>query len=171
MGLLSLPPTSVKPVRKSLEAIYAVPFFFIEPISYYPVYGDAGNYMSMTTGNVSNLRLPCAAVAQAVAGVPEGTRKGAAIAAVGIAVCLPETGSDFDAGRSAQNMMLAAWSMGIASCPCSMHDRECASKTLGLLEGWRVCVVLALGYPDPKVSMHLGKKRVELSELAHEERW
>jgi len=65
---------------------YAVPFFIIEPISYYPVYGDAGNYMSMTTGNVSNLRLPCAAVAQAVAGVPEGTRKGAAIAAVGIAV-------------------------------------------------------------------------------------
>ena len=92
-------------------------------------------------------------------------------AAVGVAICLPETGSDFDAGRSAQNMMLAAWSMGIASCPCSMHDRECATKTLGLPQGWRVCVVLALGYPDPKVSRHLGKKRVDLSELAHEERW
>jgi hypothetical protein len=70
----------------ALALTYAVPFFFIEPISYYPVYGDAGNYMSMTTGNVSNLRLPCAAVAQAVAGVPEGTRTGAAIAAIGIAV-------------------------------------------------------------------------------------
>ncbi len=92
-------------------------------------------------------------------------------AAEGIAVCLPETGSDIDAGRSAQNMMLAAWSMGIASCPCSMHDQECATKTLGLPEGWRVCVVLALGYPNPKVSMHLGKRRVELSELAHKERW
>ena len=92
-------------------------------------------------------------------------------AAVGIAVCLPETGSDFDAGRSAQNMMLAAWSMGIASCPCSMHDQDCATKTLGLPEGWRVCVVLALGYPDPKISMHLGKKRLGLEELAHEERW
>jgi hypothetical protein len=34
-----------------------------------------------------------------------------------------------------------------------------------------VCVVLALGYPDPAVSMHLGKKRVEMSELAHKERW
>ncbi len=92
-------------------------------------------------------------------------------AAVGIAICLPETGSDFDAGRSAQNMMLAAWSMGIASCPCSMHDQDCATKTLGLPEGWRVCVVLALGYPDPAVSMHLGKKRLGLEELAHEERW
>jgi nitroreductase len=92
-------------------------------------------------------------------------------AAVGIAICLPQTGSDFDAGRSAQNMMLAAWSMGIASCPCSMHDRECAVRTLGLPEGYRVVVVLAMGYPDPKVSMHLGKRRVDLSELAHDERW
>lgn len=69
-----------------LALTYAVPFFIIEPISYYPIYGDAGNYMAMTTGNVSNLRLPCAAVAQAVAGVPEGTRKGAIIGMIGIAV-------------------------------------------------------------------------------------
>lgn len=92
-------------------------------------------------------------------------------AAAGIAICLPPTGSDFDAGRSAQNMMLAAWSMGIASCPCSMHDQECATKTLGLPEGYRVVVVLALGYPDPAVSLHLGRKRLELSELTYEERW
>jgi len=92
-------------------------------------------------------------------------------AALGIAICLPETGSDFDAGRSAQNMMLAAWSMGIASCPCSMHERECAIKTLGLPEGYRVVVVLAMGHPDPAVSMSLGKKRLGLEELAHEERW
>jgi len=93
------------------------------------------------------------------------------LAALGIAICLPETGSDFDAGRAAQNMMLAAWSMGIASCPCSMHERECAIKTLGLPEGYRVVVVLAMGHPDPAVSMSLGKKRLGLEELAHEERW
>ncbi len=69
-----------------LALIYTAPILFIEPISYYPVYGDAGNYMSMTTGNVANLRLPCAAVAQAVAGVPEGTRLGSVIACIGIAV-------------------------------------------------------------------------------------
>ncbi len=92
-------------------------------------------------------------------------------AAAGIAICLPETGSDYDAGRSAQNMMLAAWSMGIASCPCSMHDQKCAIETLGLPRGYRVVVVLALGYPDPTVSMHLGRKRLELAELVHEERW
>ncbi len=92
-------------------------------------------------------------------------------AAVGVAICLPPTGSDFDAGRSAQNMMLAAWSLDIASCPCSMHDQECVTKTLGVPEGWRVCVVLALGYPDPKVSMSLGKKRVGMDDLVHEGRW
>ena len=92
-------------------------------------------------------------------------------AAAGIAICLPSTGSDFDAGRAAQNMMLAAWSMGIASCPCSMHDQDCVRKTLALPEDYRVVVVLALGYPDPAVSMHLGWKRVELEELVHEGRW
>jgi nitroreductase len=92
-------------------------------------------------------------------------------AAVGIAICLPERGSDYDAGRSAQNMMLAAWSMGIASCPCSMHNQRCAIETLGLPRGYRVVVVLALGYPDPTVSMHLGRTRLDLAELVHEERW
>ncbi len=92
-------------------------------------------------------------------------------AAVGIAICLPETGSDFDAGRAAQNMMLAAWSLGIASCPCSMHDQDCVKKALGLPEDYHVVVVLALGYPDPAVSMHLGRKRLELDALVHEGRW
>lgn len=92
-------------------------------------------------------------------------------AAVGIAICLPSTGSDFDAGRAAQNMMLAAWSMGIASCPCSMHDQPCVKEVLGLPEDYRVVVVLALGYPDPAVSMHPGRKRVELEELVHEGGW
>jgi len=73
-------------VGMGLAVAYLLPFTIIEPISYYPIYGDAGNYMSMTTGNVANLRLPCAAVAQAVAGVPEGTRLGAVIACIGIAV-------------------------------------------------------------------------------------
>ena len=73
-------------VGMGLALTYLLPFAIIEPISYYPVYGDAGNYMSMTTGNIANLRLPCAAVAQVVAGVPEGTRMGAVIACIGIAV-------------------------------------------------------------------------------------
>ena len=100
---------------------------------------------------------------------------------VGIAVCCPPTGSDFDAGRAAQNMMLAAWSQGIASCPTSIHDQACIREKLQLPEdiedeatgrkGWRVVVILALGYPDPKVPLGMGRKRLETSEFVHYERW
>jgi nitroreductase len=102
-------------------------------------------------------------------------------AQVGVAICCPPAGSDFDAGRAAQNMMLAAWSQGIASCPTSIHDQPCIREKLQLPQdvedeatgrkGWRVVVILALGYPDPKVPMGMGRKRVDLSEFVHEERW
>jgi len=82
------PPGSAIAAGLTMGFTFSLPFFFIEPIAYYSIYGDAGNYMSMTAGNVSNLRLPCAAVAQEVAGVPEGTRKGALIACIGIAVSI-----------------------------------------------------------------------------------
>lgn len=102
-------------------------------------------------------------------------------AQVGIAVCCPPSGSDFDAGRAAQNMMLAAWSQGIASCPTSIHDQACIREKLQLPQdvedeatgrkGWRVVVFLALGYHDPRVPLGMGRKRVELSDFVHEERW
>ena len=92
-------------------------------------------------------------------------------AAAGIAICAPATGSDFDAGRAAQNMMVAAWSMGIASCPCSMHDQPRVKKTLGLPDDYRVVVVLALGYPSPAVPMGMGRKRLALDDYVHAERW
>jgi len=102
-------------------------------------------------------------------------------ARVGIAICCPPAGSDFDAGRAAQNMMLAAWSQGIASCPTSIHDQACIREKLQLPQGeedeatgrkgWRVVVILALGYPNPAVPMSMGRKRLDLDEFVHEERW
>ncbi len=79
------PPWSTIATGFALAMTYAVPFYFSEPISYYPVVGNAGWYMVSTTGNGSNLRVPCAAVAQEVAGVKEGTMEGELVAAVGIA--------------------------------------------------------------------------------------
>ncbi len=90
---------------------------------------------------------------------------------VGIALCCPPEGSDFDAGRAAQNMMVAAWNEGVASCPTSMHDQGCIREKLGLPQGSRVVVVLALGYPEPSVPMSMGRKRVPLEEYAFAERW
>ena len=92
-------------------------------------------------------------------------------APVVVAVVLAPGGGDFDAGRAAQNMMLTAWEERITSCPVAMHDRECASRVLGLPEGHRVAMVLAFGYPASEESLHRGIPRTPLAELVHNERW
>ena len=53
---------------------------------------------------------------------------------------------EFDAGRAAQNMMVAAWAEEVGSCPISMHHVECARDTLGLPADWRVAIVVAFGH-------------------------
>lgn len=51
----------------------------------------------------------------------------------------------FDLGRCAQNMMLAAWNDGVASCPNGIADKEAAGEALGLEEP--PINVLSFGYP------------------------
>ena len=91
-------------------------------------------------------------------------------AAVVVAIVMPEQGRDFDAGRAAQNMMLAAHADGITSCPVSMHDQECARRVLGLPEGHRVPIVLAFGYP-PAAARAPGVPRTPLDDLVHRGGW
>ena len=51
----------------------------------------------------------------------------------------------FDLGRCAQNMMLAAWNDGVASCPNGIADKDAAVEALGLDEP--PINVLSFGYP------------------------
>ena len=53
----------------------------------------------------------------------------------------------FDAGRAAQNMVLAAWNDGVGSCPNGMPDSEATGRLLGLDDGERLVIVLSFGYP------------------------
>lgn len=92
-------------------------------------------------------------------------------APVAIAVVLVPDGGPFDAGRAAQNMMIAAWNEGVTSCPVSMHDADCAARVLGLPQGHRVAIVLAMGYPAAGQALSLGRPRLSLGELVHYERW
>jgi nitroreductase len=55
----------------------------------------------------------------------------------------------FDAGRAAQNMMLAAWNDGVTSCPNGMPDADVTSKLLGVGDDEHVINVVSFGYPDP----------------------
>jgi nitroreductase len=53
----------------------------------------------------------------------------------------------FDAGRAAQNMMLAAWNDGVGSCPNSLADDRDIDELLGLRDGEKVQTILSFGYP------------------------
>jgi nitroreductase len=53
----------------------------------------------------------------------------------------------FDAGRAAQNMMLAAWNEGIGSCPNGVADPDVMGRALDLAEGEQTAIVLSFGYP------------------------
>jgi len=66
---------------------------------------------------------------------------------------------DFDAGRAAQNMMLAAWADGIASCPNGIADPEALRRALGLQEPERPVVALAFGRPP--VARDAGRRSAE----------
>ena len=92
-------------------------------------------------------------------------------AALAIAVVLEPGGGAFDAGRAAQNMMVAAWAEGITSCPTSMHDAGCARTTLGAPEGHSVAILLPMGYPAEGTSLHGGRARLPLDDYVHWDRW
>ncbi len=63
----------------------SMPFWFIEPVSYFLVLGVCGTYISFLAGNISNFRLPVSAVAQEVAQVKEGSHEGEIISTLAIA--------------------------------------------------------------------------------------
>lgn len=53
----------------------------------------------------------------------------------------------FDAGRAAQNMMLAAWNEGVGSSPNGTPDAEAVGELIDVGENERVAIVLTFGYP------------------------
>ena len=55
--------------------------------------------------------------------------------------------ADFDAGRAAQSMMLAASNDGVGSSPNGVSDRDRFAELVGLEEDERAAIVLSFGYP------------------------
>lgn len=71
-------------------------------------------------------------------------------AAAAVCVIVDSPRDLFDAGRCAQNIMLAAWNAGVASCPASMHRSEEAGSLLAVPPGRVLATVISLGYPHPR---------------------
>lgn len=80
----------------------------------------------------------------------------------------------FDLGRAAQNMVLAAWELGIGSVPTTVYDHDLARKLLGFPEDQHCEYLLSFGYPaDPSV-LSAPKQpggRVRLDDIVHQDRW
>jgi nitroreductase len=70
-------------------------------------------------------------------------------AAVVVAIVVHGKGpTAFDAGRAAENMLLAAWAEGVGSCPNGVADQDAARAALELAdEDEKVAIVLSFGYP------------------------
>ncbi len=80
----------------------------------------------------------------------------------------------WDLGRCAQNMTLAAWSMGIGSVPATVYDQPLARKILGYPDDRWCEYLLSLGYPADPTDLSRPARaggRRPLEDLLHEERW
>jgi len=69
-------------------------------------------------------------------------------AAAAVALVKTEEGNDFDIGRLAQNLMLAAATRGVGSCPVTLHHSDIIRSVLDLPADRSCRYAVALGYPD-----------------------
>lgn len=85
----AIPPISAV-VHSSLATIlgFSAVFWFVEPISYFPILGIPGTYMGFLSGNISNMRVPCSIMAQSAAEVEEGTMAGSVISVLGVGMSI-----------------------------------------------------------------------------------
>ncbi len=74
-------------------------------------------------------------------------------------------GYEFDTGRLAQNIMLAADALGLASVPITLHRDDDAAEALGLPEGVRARYAVAIGHRGPSAAPARAGGRKPMSEL------
>lgn len=87
-GFGIMPPISALLASTMAIVSMSAPNYIIEPVSYSPILGIPGTYMSFLSGNISNMRLPCSIAAQKAAEVESGTEEGSIISTIGIAVSI-----------------------------------------------------------------------------------
>ena len=58
---------------------------FIEVITYSPLLGTNGTYLAFFTGNLGNLKVPCAVNARELAGVKHGSKEGEIVSTISVA--------------------------------------------------------------------------------------
>jgi nitroreductase len=82
-----------------------------------------------------------------------------------------EGGKAFDIGRMAQNMMVAAHGLGLASCPVTFHHTDCVRERLGYPEDHEAPMGVGIGHPAPLKEKRGSSPRIPLEELVDWDRW
>ena len=83
-----------------------------------------------------------------------------------------EGGKAFDIGRMAQNMMVAAHGLGLASCPVTFHHEECTRELLGFPDDHEAPMGVGIGHPGPPPeTQKQSAPRIPLEELVDWGRW
>lgn len=88
-----------------------------------------------------------------------------------IVIVRSEGSRPFDAGRTGQNMMIAANALGIASCPVGIQHDDEAREVLRLPPDRIVAMAITFGYPAGGRVQGRGERRLTLDEYVMQERW
>lgn len=102
-------------------------------------------------------------------------------AAVAVALVTPDPRAEsqplsvtWDLGGAAARMMLAAWALGVGSCPATVYEQDLARRILGYPDDRWCEYVLSFGYPADAADLtrpgRSGGRRSR-NEVVHEERW
>jgi nitroreductase len=101
-------------------------------------------------------------------------------AAAAVALVFPKPSGEaphstaWDLGLASQNMILAAWELGVGSCPITVYEPDLARSLLGYPADHDCEQLLSFGYPadpdDLTRPLRPGKRR-PLDEIVHRERW
>ena len=80
----------------------------------------------------------------------------------------------WDAGLAAENMLLAAWELGVGSCPATVYEQDKAREILQYPPDRFCGYILSFGYPKDAAELTRPSKaggRRSLAEVTHRDRW
>jgi nitroreductase len=118
---------------------------------------DAGR-LSGSSRNTQNWQF---VVVSDIAALAEAVYAPENVQTAGLVVAIVGAAFPFDVGRCAQNMMLAAWDIGVVSCPNGVKDAPRAAE----LVGGEVKMILSFGYPVRELDVE-GRSAEEWSAAA-----
>jgi nitroreductase len=110
-------------------------------------------------------------VRQALAGCGDFTSWIGTAPVVLVLVAPVEGGRLFDLGRMAQNLMVAAHDLGLATCPVTFQHQDRLRPVLGLPDDFEGPMGITLGHPASLDANRPRAPRLPLDELVHRERW